>query len=215
MEMVHEQAAAEVDRFLGAAMQKSKRLLCAEIARQGFESLAHRRLAQGGMFQVRPLGEPGAGGAHEQTVPERKAKVFNHHAEVTRDELRPDMYGCMPDSYPAVDGMAWTDMKTATGLCCFHMTVSLKHGMSASKLAGVVKAMGVEPQNVHLFWVVPSDMFAEFPVQPWLNAKGESELQVQPPVILQGLEQYVLAVPLLYVASEKAAESTGSVSIVG
>lgn len=195
MEKLRGIAAAELDNYLGAMMKKTERALLAEVARQGFESFAHRRLAPGGQFEVRHFSDS-LTASYQLDIPERKAKEFRRHAEVARNALQPGTYGCMPDSYPAVDAMAWADA-ACKSLDLFQMTVSVDHGMSAAKLAGVLKAMGANAKDAKLFWVVPSDMFDDFPPQACYNVDGGLRKAVGTPSILSDLKQFVLAVPLV------------------
>ena len=194
MDKLYAHAAVELDRFLRHAMEKTHRALVAKLASQGFEALAHRQLAQGGDFQVRPL-EPATSTAPPKlSIPPREDRLFLHRSDVSRDSLPFGSYGCLPDGYPAVDGLAWADVGK-TALDIFQMTVDLDHGMSAARLARVLQTMQVDPQRVQLFWVVPSDVFDGFPRQPWINVDGTVR-QNAPPGGLGELSQFVLAIPV-------------------
>lgn len=194
MEKLHERAANELDTFLLQALSKSQRTLTAGLARQGFECLAHRLLAKGGEFQVRPLVKSQQAVSFRLGFPPRDDKLFIHIRDVTRDSLPWDMYGCMPDSYPAVDGMMWAK-NDKTELDLFQMTVSPRHGMSVPNLSHVFEIMDIDAQQAKLYWVVPSDMFGDFPVQSWKNADGSTR-QTGLPSNLRELQQFVLAIPV-------------------
>ena len=192
MEELHKCAAGELDKFLRLALSKDRRTLTAELARQGFEFFAHRLLAKGGQFKVRQLGVESAAPAVVR-FPVRNDAHFRRKDEVNVDNLAPDVYACMPDGYHAVDGMAWASPGGKTDLDLFQMTVSERHGMVASNLASVLKTMRADALHARLFWVVPSDMFEDFPVQTWKKADG-SVLLSRPPAGLDELQQFVLAI---------------------
>ena len=194
MDKLYAHAAVELDKFLRHAMEKTRRALVAKLASQGFEALAHRQLAQGGDFQVRPLEPATLTAPSKLSMPPREDRLFLRRSDVSRDSLLFGSYGCLPDGYPAVDGLAWADADK-TALDAFQMTVDSGHGMSVARLAQVLKTMQVDSRRVRLFWVVPSDVFDEFPRQPWLNVDGTVR-QTPLPKELSELSQFVLAIPV-------------------
>ena len=194
MDKLYDHSALELDRFLRHAMEKTHRTLVARLACQGFEAFAHRQLTRGGDFQVRHLEPVTSTAPSKLSIPRREDRLFLHRSDVSRDSLLVGSYGCLPDGYPAVDGLAWADADK-TALDVFQMTVDSGHDMSVARLVRVLKTMQVDSRRVRLFWLVPSDVFDEFPRQPWLNVDGTVR-QTPLPKELSELSQFVLAIPV-------------------
>ena len=192
MDKLYDHGALELDRFLRHAMEKTHRTLVARLASQGFEAFAHRQLARGGHFQVRHLEPVTSTAPSKLSIPRREDRLFLHRSDVSRDSLLFGSYGCLPDGYPAVDGLAWADADK-TALDIFQMTVGSDHGMSVARLAQVLQMMKVDSRSVRLFWVVPEDVFEQFPRQPWLNLDGTVR-KTAIPKELSELSQFVLAI---------------------
>ena len=76
MDKLYAHAAVALDKFVRHAMEKTRRALVAKLASQGFEALAHKQLAEGGDFQVRPL-EPATSTAPPKlSIPPREDGCF-------------------------------------------------------------------------------------------------------------------------------------------
>lgn len=197
VDKLYDAAVTGLDMYLGAALEKTARGVRAKLVGMGFECFAHRRLAKGGVFKVRELlPDPSAPGhTVDSRFRPREPQVFRRHADVCAADLGPDTYGCMPDGYPAVDALAWADGADKSHLYMFQMTVNPDHGITTARLLEVLHAMKVMPKEACLFWVVPQDMFEDFPVQVFKNTTGEERSKGLPEG-LGFLKQLVLAIDL-------------------
>ena len=70
------------------------------------------------------------------------------------------------------------------------MTISLKHGFKIVFLKKLAKALGIDPNEIEMVFVVPEDIFDQFKLQNALT-RGETHYRIA----YTGFKQSVVAVP--------------------
>eukprot|EP00026_Physarum_polycephalum_P005223 Phypoly_transcript_05254.p1 GENE.Phypoly_transcript_05254~~Phypoly_transcript_05254.p1 ORF type:complete len:421 (+),score=43.81 Phypoly_transcript_05254:692-1954(+) len=150
---------------------------CAGLRGALFEGYACRQLWRGGKFKVRSLDEPVGAHYYEELKPLDRC-YFSEAQDLIGMEAN---HYALPvsSSFPSIDAV------TLDPPHFLQMTVSLDHSVVASEILRLLAVIS----SASLYFVVPSDIFAEFKRQKYELADKED------PPALKNLKQYVLEIP--------------------
>jgi hypothetical protein len=133
-----------------------------------WEGVCHDRLAAGGCFRVKQLGE---GGSIEQVElqPCTSRLVFEDLREVGGAA---DQVYCKPRAanFPAIDSVRQPGS-------LFQITVAKKHGVNGDGLERATVCMRAPRQDIHLYFVVPPPFFESFKEQQLLGSQRAADIK--------------------------------------
>jgi hypothetical protein len=136
-----------------------------------WEGVCHDRLAAGGVYRVKRLGEGLEGVSIEQVVlePCTSRLVFDDLREV--EGARDQVY-CKPRAanFAAIDSMRQPGS-------LFQITVAKKHGVNGDGLERATACMRAPRQDIHLYFVVTPPLFESFKQQPLLGSRRAADIK--------------------------------------
>lgn len=161
-----------------------------------FEAHAHRMLRAGGEFRVRRL-DGSAADAWLTVAPAAETRLLKKEEDLAA--CPPAAYcTALTQNFPAVDAA-----KPPRQL--FQMTVSAQHDVSHTGLTDVLAQLPDEPQY-DLYFVVPGDIYAAFPLQAYME---KERVVTKLGARVQRVVQWALCIPLPGVPSAAAVSLPG------
>jgi hypothetical protein len=186
---------ADIERWVAGADASP---LLASMRGHLWENVCHRLLARGGSFQVRRVDAAPDAATSALSVAPMELKWLRSVTELgSFAAVKTPTYGRFTSRTTcAIDG-ALSDGHGCVDL--LQMTVSLHHGVSIRGLMEAVSALpaATPHRRVRLFFVVPADLFARFPLQAYMRGDKVAErLSADERSVLQRVEQWALLLPL-------------------
>ncbi|CAI2193055.1 6954_t:CDS:2, partial [Funneliformis geosporum] len=152
-----------------------------------FEDLAHIELQRGGIFRVRCLN-------NNSEVSERHIKELECNWFMKLKEARKEYYN-RPKSktFASIDAFS-LDNNT---LVLYQITVSTKHDIKVKGLDDLKRFLGWgnNINNIHLYFVVPPNIFEEFPLQRYKTVKDQDSQKI--PIWIKNIPQYALEINMV------------------
>ncbi|CAG8733459.1 7978_t:CDS:2, partial [Funneliformis caledonium] len=153
---------------------------------QAYENKTNRNVRD---FIMSSYEYPMASGFREET--EKHIKNLECNWFMTMKEARKGYYN-RPKSktFESIDAFSLDN----SVLTLYQMTVSIKYSMKVKGLNNLKRFLGWENDmnNIHLYFVVPANIFEEFPFQSYKTVKGQDSQKI--PRWINNISQYALEI---------------------